>query len=297
MARNGSGTMSIDYADFQSGANIVADELDANFSTIVAEITNSVALDGQSTMSGDLAMGTNKITGVGDPTSAQDVVTKAYFEANASAGGGGLQSMQVFTASGTWTKPADINLVKVTVVGGGGGGGSAMATSDLAAGGGAGGGTAIEVIDVSGISSETITIGAGGAGGTGGGVGSDGGTTSFGSHCSATGGEGGLPNNTSEKQFNEGGIGVGGDLNLKGSPGTSRITNSSATGGEGAHGGASFLGGGAPGKNTNSGENTPFSGTVGYGGGGQGGGGGNNVNSAWNGSAGGAGIIIVEEYA
>jgi hypothetical protein len=86
MARNGSGTMSIDYADFQSGANIVADELDANFSTIVEEITNSVAVDGQSTMSGDLAMGTNKITGVGDPTSAQDVVTKAYFEANASAG-------------------------------------------------------------------------------------------------------------------------------------------------------------------------------------------------------------------
>ena len=85
MARDGSGTMSIDYADFQSGANIVADELDANFSTIVAEITNSVAVDGQSTMTGDLAMGTNKITGVGDPTSAQDVVTKAYFEANASA--------------------------------------------------------------------------------------------------------------------------------------------------------------------------------------------------------------------
>ena len=89
MARNGSGTMSIEYADFQSGANIVADELDANFSTIVTELTNSVAVDGQSTMTGDLAMGTNKITGVGDPTSAQDVVTKAYFEANASAGGVG----------------------------------------------------------------------------------------------------------------------------------------------------------------------------------------------------------------
>ena len=89
MARNGSGTMSIDNADFQSGANIVADKLDANFSTIVEEITNSVAVDGQSTMTGDLAMGTNKITGVGDPTSAQDVVTKAYLEANASAGGVG----------------------------------------------------------------------------------------------------------------------------------------------------------------------------------------------------------------
>ena len=102
MARNGSGTMSIDYADFQSGANIVADELDANFSTIVAEITNSVAVDGQSTMTGDLAMGTNKITGVGDPTSAQDVVTKAYFEANASAGGGGGVGASGYVSNLLW---------------------------------------------------------------------------------------------------------------------------------------------------------------------------------------------------
>lgn len=36
--------------------------------------------------------------------------------------GGGLRSVQVITASGTWTKPAGINLVKVYVTGGGGGG-------------------------------------------------------------------------------------------------------------------------------------------------------------------------------
>ena len=102
MARNGSGTMSIDYADFQSGANIVADELDANFSTIVEEITNSVAVDGQSTMSGDLAMGNNKITGVADPTSAQDVVTKAYFEENASAGGAGGVGASGYVSNLLW---------------------------------------------------------------------------------------------------------------------------------------------------------------------------------------------------
>ncbi len=39
------------------------------------------------------------------------------------ANANGLQSMQVFTSSGTWTKPAGISKVKVTVVGGGGGGG------------------------------------------------------------------------------------------------------------------------------------------------------------------------------
>jgi len=78
MARNGSGTMSIDNADFQAGSNIVANELDANFGSIVAEITNSVAVDGQSTMSGALAMGANKITGLADPVNSQDAVTKAF---------------------------------------------------------------------------------------------------------------------------------------------------------------------------------------------------------------------------
>lgn len=53
---------------------------DANFATTV---TNSLAtklpLSG-GTMSGAIAMGTNKITGLGDPTSAQDAVTKNYLD-------------------------------------------------------------------------------------------------------------------------------------------------------------------------------------------------------------------------
>ena len=53
---------------------------DAAFSTTV---TNSLATKlplAGGTMSGAIAMGTNKITGVGDPTSAQDVVTKNYLD-------------------------------------------------------------------------------------------------------------------------------------------------------------------------------------------------------------------------
>ena len=38
----------------------------------------------------------------------------------------GFASMQVFTSSGTWTKPTGITLVKVTVVGAGGGGGGGL---------------------------------------------------------------------------------------------------------------------------------------------------------------------------
>lgn len=53
---------------------------DANFSTT---ITNSIATKlplAGGTMSGAIAMGTNKITGLGDPTAAQDAATKTYVD-------------------------------------------------------------------------------------------------------------------------------------------------------------------------------------------------------------------------
>ena len=55
---------------------------DANFSTTV---TNSIATKlplAGGTMTGAIAMGTNKITGAGDPTAAQDVATKSYVDTN-----------------------------------------------------------------------------------------------------------------------------------------------------------------------------------------------------------------------
>ena len=55
---------------------------DANFSTTV---TNSIATKlplAGGTMTGAIAMGTNKITGVGDPTAAQDAATKNYVDTN-----------------------------------------------------------------------------------------------------------------------------------------------------------------------------------------------------------------------
>ena len=99
--------------------------------------------------------------------------------ANLTGVGGGLQSQQVFTSSGTWNKPSGITKVKVFVTGGGGGGSGVGGNQyDDAGQGGAAGGTAIKIIDVSSISSVTVTIGAAGqASGTQAADGGDGGTS------------------------------------------------------------------------------------------------------------------------
>lgn len=89
----------------------------------------------------------------------------------------GAPTLQVFTASGTWNKPAGLTAVVVHVNGGGGG-------------------------DVTGA----------------------GGTSSFGAHCSATGGAAGSGNP---------GVGSGGDINLTGERGLQSLGGGADTGGGG----------------------------------------------------------------
>jgi len=120
----------------------------------------------------------------------------------ATAASGQIQT-QVFTAPGTWTKPASCSQVRVTVVGGGGGGGSIT----FARGGGAGGFT--QAI-VSVTAPVAITVGSGGAGAivpaaTAG----SGGTSSFGSLVSVTGGTGATPATPGEGTPGTGTVPVG----------------------------------------------------------------------------------------
>ena len=79
---------------------------DPNFSTT---ITNSIATKlplAGGTMSGAIAMGTNKITGMGDPTANQDAATKAYVDTQ--------DATKLSKSGGTMTGAIDMGANKIT---------------------------------------------------------------------------------------------------------------------------------------------------------------------------------------
>jgi hypothetical protein len=144
----------------------------------------------------------------------------------------GIRRMVVFTGSGTYTKTAGARYALVQVQGPGGGA-SGHGES------GAAGGYAERLVDISGISTVSVTIN-GGGGGTyySGAAGNAGGSCSFGPYVSASGGHGANRHN----QHNGGlpGVGSGGDLNIYGGAGGGHEQRSSGMGG------SSFFGGAAP---------------------------------------------------
>lgn len=185
----------------------------------------------------------------------------------------------VFTSTGTWTKQSWTRLVVSQVIGGGGGGGANAAGPVGSGGGGGGGGYSYKEIANAGAT-ETVTIGAGGAGAGGAGAdGSAGGTSSFGSHHSATGGGGGTRGDYGGAGGAPG-VGSSGDLNLPGQVGGAGTSSGSWYAGGGCAGG---IGGGG---GSNGGAAA------------QGGGGGSGTGNYGTAAAraGGAGFAIVDEF-
>lgn len=92
MPFNGSGTYTRSDGTFSgtdlyeqreaNGNNIDADLMDLAANDIATALNNTVCRDGQAAMTGNLPMGTNKITGLGNPTAAQDAVTVNYLTLN-----------------------------------------------------------------------------------------------------------------------------------------------------------------------------------------------------------------------
>ena len=207
------------------------------------------------------------------------------------------KTVQVFTASGAWSKPIGCRYVRVRAVGGGGGGGGVVAAASQCAvgGGGAGGSYAEGTYDVTSTSSLTVTIGAGGTAGAGTGAnGGGGGQSSFGGLLTAPGGGGGgfMATGTAVTTAAGGASGnggTGGSINAQGNDGGLAIRVSGAGGLPGFGGHGPFGGSGRPPNGAGTGRNATA----------PGGGGGGAYSLSATGFAGGTGadgIVIVEEY-
>ena len=191
--------------------------------------------------------------------------------------------LQAFTASGNFTVPAGVFRVRVTCTGGGGAGSGT--TTSGGGGGGSAGQTAIGWHDVTPGQVIVVTVGAGGT--ATGGTGNNGGTSSFGAHCSAPGGVGGT--SATGAGGRSASAATGGQINLWGGDGGDG-TSGTGQGIMGGQGGASFWGGG--------GRMGAISGGGGLSGRAPGSGGGGayaaGVTGGAQGGAGAAGIVVVE---
>ena len=155
---------------------------------------------------------------------------------------------QVFSASSPFTVPANVTAVRVRVVGGGGGG-------RLGGAGGGGGGYAHGIFAVAPGNTFPVTVG---VGGTGSASPTSGGTSSFSTLISATGGAA-----SSGSTAAAGGVGVGGTFQATG----------------GSSGATGYSGGGAAGSQLGNGGNGGIYSGTSYAGGGGGVGNGNGASS------------------
>jgi hypothetical protein len=271
IANGGTGSTSTTYCSLT--ANVTGTLPVANGGTGATTFTtNSVVLG-----NGTSALNANLVA----PGSSGNVLTSnGSTWTSAAAAAGGFANMTVFTSPGTFTTPSSTTKIKVTLVGGGGSGGAGGVPGTSRGSGGGGGGYAQGIYPVAASSPFAVTVGSGGAAvsapiGPGVGVsGNAGGTTSFTTLISATGGAAGNLSPTSSTSGGAGGAGSSGAINIPGQPadfaGSSRAGGSSLLGfgaNQVSPGSTSGVGYGAGGGCSDSAQSPPFqSGGAGSGG-------------------------------
>mgnify|MGYP003109449682 CR=1 FL=1 len=183
-------------------------------STITGPASGASALNASNVSSGTLnsarlptvptSKGGTGLTSIGSADQVLKVNSGGTALEFGEAGGGGNYIRRIYTSPATWSKPADVQAVKVTVIGGGGNGGRAGCIPNGFQGGtGAAGGYSDEYLSSPSIPGP-VSVSVGPAQ-----------TSSFGAFLSATAGaNGGCGDNPSQATTGPGGSGSGGDINL-----------------------------------------------------------------------------------
>jgi hypothetical protein len=217
---------SIDTADI-AGLTVTAGKI-ADSAVIAAKIATGAVNTTAGTVTGVLPVAKGGLA-----TSSFAGAYRAFFSNGSAPAAGlhGIASLQVYTSSTTWSRPSEVRYIRVQLVGGGGGGSGHGE-------GGAAGGYAERYLDVTGISSVSITIDGGSGGTYYANAGGNAGGSSFGPYLSCSGGHG--ANRQNQHSGGVSGSGSGGNLNIHQGGGFSHHARSAQSCAD------TFFGGGAP---------------------------------------------------
>jgi hypothetical protein len=92
--RNGSGVFTVTNPDFVSGTTISSSQMDANFADVATAITQSIAVDGQTTITANLPMAGFKFTGLAAGSTAGDSVRYEQLDTTTGVKGADIASAE-----------------------------------------------------------------------------------------------------------------------------------------------------------------------------------------------------------